>query len=155
MTLTSDALAQAIKQHINFPFLVLLTLEHSRLQNPIRIVRNRQNIVSRGNTYEAYPFRIKMPTDSETSSTASITVSNVSRRITTELQRIEDSPSVTIEVVLSSALNTPQLSFPEFTFTDVTWDAFNIQGNLSQVQYWDEIYPKLKVTPKGFPGLFA
>lgn len=155
-SLDSDgARAQALAQHNDDPFLVLLTLTHDTLATPIYVVRNREKIESRGNSYLAYPFEIELPTDNDEAPYAKITISNVSREIGYALEKLVTPPVALIEIVLASAPDDVERSWDDFELSQVSWDAMRMTGTLSQRQVWSEFYPRYRVTPKDFPGLFA
>ena len=151
---SAQAVVQATAQHADDPFLVLLTISHATLADPIRIARNRQAVVSNGNTFLAYPFEISLPTDVDDSAQARITVANITRRIGQALERLVEPPDVLIELVLASTPDTIERSWDQFSLTDVTWDAMVMTATVQQLAYWDEPWPRKRVTPRGFPGLF-
>lgn len=152
---STDALAESIAQHQDDPFLVLLTLSHDSLSEPIRIVRNRKAITSRGNSFLAYPFEVELPTDGEEVPSARITIANISRTIGKTLEKLVEPPSCLIEIVLASTPDTVERSWDEFSFTQVSWDAMRMTATIQQLAYWDEPWPRKKVLPIHFPGLFA
>jgi hypothetical protein len=155
MALTSQrAIGQAIAQFSDQAFLVLLTVTHPDLPDPIRVVRNRKQIVSRGNTFLAFPFEVELPTDGSDAPQAQITVSNVSRRIGKALEALVTPPNCLIELVLASTPDTVERAWDQFLLTEASWDAFNLTGTISRRTYWDEPWPRKRVTPAGFPGLF-
>lgn len=151
---SAEATRQATAQHNDDPFLVLLTLDHETLTAPIRIVRNRQDVISRGDTYIAYPFTITLAGDTEEAPSARVTVSNVARSIGKALEQLITPPSATIEIVLASTPDTVERTWSNFQLLDVSWDAFRITGTLGVQEYWNEPWPKIRVTPTRFPGLF-
>lgn len=151
---SSTAIAQALSQHNDDPFVVLLTLTHETLATPIYIARNRENLVSRGNTYLAYPFQISLPSDNDNAPQAQITVANVSRLIGQALERCVYPPNCLMEIVLASTPDTVERSWDEFSFTQATWDAFRVTATLEQLGYWDEPFPGVFMTPQDFPGMF-
>ena len=60
----SRTLSQAARQAINAEateqvFLLLLTIDHEDLAEPIRVVNNTETITSRGELYVAYPFVVE------------------------------------------------------------------------------------------------
>lgn len=154
--LDSDtARIEALSQHSADPFLVLLTLTHETLAEPVYIVRNREKIISRGNTYLAYPFEIDLPTDNDEAPEARITIANVSRAIGNALEKLVTPPTALIEIILASAPDDVERSWDDFELTEVSFDAMRMTGTLAQRQVWSEFYPRYRVTPKDFPGLFA
>lgn len=153
--LTSDAAtAQAVAQHADDPFLIFLTLSHPTLAEPIRIVRNRKNVVSNGNTFLAYPFEVELPTDGEEAPTAQIAIANISRRIGQTLEKLIEPPTCLIQIALASTPDVIERSWDEFSFTQVSWDAMRMTATIQQLQYWDEPWPRKHILPSGFPGLF-
>lgn len=155
MTLTTElATEQAIAQHSDEAFLVLLTLSHPTLKEPFRFVRNRVRITSRGNLFLASHFEIELPGDGDEVPKATLTVANVDRRIGQTLQALVTPPTCLIELVLSSTPDEVERSWGQMSLTEATWDAFTVQGTLSRITYWDEPWPFIRVTPARFPGLF-
>lgn len=150
----SAGITAAIAQHSDDPFIVLLTLTHATLSAPIYIARNRENIVSRGNTYLAYPFQPSLPTDNDNAPQAKITVANVSRAIGQALERCVYSPNCLIELVLASDPDTVERSWDEMSFTQAIWNATTVTATLEQLGYWDEPFPGVFMVPSDFPGMF-
>jgi hypothetical protein len=158
MTLATDqARRQARAQHADDPFIVLLTIDHDDLPadlKPLRIARNREAVVSRGHTFIAYPFAIEEPGDGDEQPKAAISIGNVSRRIGKAIEAIQTPPTCLIEIVLASDPDTVERSWEEFTFTEVSWDAFQMRAVLEHVEYWDEPWPYKRATERRLPGLF-
>ena len=152
---TPEAVQEAIKQYSSTPFPILLTLSHPQISKTYRLARNHIDIVSRGEVYEATQFNIVMPTDSEEASQCQVRIANISRKITRTIQKLHSSPVTVIEVILASAPDIVQLSFSVFQYSDISWNAFTITGNLTKTKFWDEPYPKESITPYSFPGMFA
>jgi hypothetical protein len=154
--LTSDeATGQAIAQHSDDAFLVLLTISHPNIDEPLRFVRNRSNAMSRGKRFLASHFEIDLPTDTTEVPHARLAVANVDRRIGQTLQALVEPPSVLIELVLASTPDIVERSWAQFSLTEATWDAMTVQGTLTRITYWDEPWPFPRATPNRFPGLFA
>lgn len=155
MTLTTDlATEQAIAQHADDAFPVLLTISHPTLKEPYRFVRNRVPVTSRGQLFLASHFEIELPGDGDEVPKATLTVANVDRRIGQTLQAMVTPATCLIELVLSSTPDEVERSWGQLSLTEATWDAFTVQGILSRVAYWDEPFPFIRVTPARFPGLF-
>jgi hypothetical protein len=151
---TGPAVIEVRSQYQDDPVLVLLTLDHESLESPIYVVNNRRNIFSRGNTYIAFPMSIDLPTDGDEVPTARISISNVSRVICNALEGINTPPTLLIEIVLASSVDTVERSWDDFELSEVSWDALRITGTIQHRRMWDEMYPRYRVTPKDFPGLF-
>lgn len=152
--LTEHAASVSTAQHADDAFIILLTIEHDDLPAPIYLARNRQNVISRTRTYLAFPFNIELPTDGDRAPEARITMSNVDRRIGKALEAMVDPATVTIELILASDPDTVERSWGGLSFTTATWTAATVQLDISHIAYWDEPWPRKRVTPRKFPGLF-
>jgi hypothetical protein len=151
---TADAQAKAIAQHNADPFLALLTVEHPRLAEPIRLVRNFEPVVSRGHTFQAVAMSVALPTDTDEAPTAQVTMGNVSRKVGQALEAMDTPPACALEIVLASDPDTVERSWQELSFSQASWDASTAQVDLSHISYWDEPWPRKRITPAKFPGLF-
>jgi hypothetical protein len=153
---TSTTFREAVfSQETSEVFIVLITIDHDDLAAPIRVCSNSVDIVSRGNTYIAYPFEITLPDDSdEKISAGSITIDNVSGEIAKGVRLLQTPPTVSIEVVLASSPDTVEASFTNFELINVQYDANTIRGNLSIQNFMTEPYPGGIMGPSNFRGIF-
>lgn len=139
--------------------LLLVTLTHPTIET-VRVVNNSPaqdgsgDIVSRGETYLAYPFRPQLPNNTDEQPRAKITIANIDRRISESLMNLESSPKIAFEIVTASDPNTVQMRFPQFELVNVTWDAIQVEGELTQASYAAEPYGPIRVIPSLFPALF-
>jgi hypothetical protein len=135
-------------------WLVLLTISHADLATPIRVVNNNEDIVSRGNTFLAFPFEIVLPgQDPDSAPKAQIRFDNVERTAIPAIRGLTSAPSVLIEVILASAPNSVEISFDGMKFVGVNYSATIIEGELQfEVLYSEAITAQM--TPSRFPGLF-
>lgn len=152
---TATARRQAIAQHNDDPFLVLLTISHPQwTDGPFYVVRNNEKIVSRGKTFLPYPFHPDMPGDSEESPQARITIANVDRRIGQLLEQVATPPECTFEIVLASDPDNVERAWTGMSFTNAVWDAFRLTVTLSYLGYSEEPFPRVHVKPHRFPALY-
>ena len=136
-------------------FLVLITIDHPVLAEPIRVTSDAVDTVSRGETFVRFPFQIELPSDTnDRPPTARLSVDNVSREIVENLRAIGSAPSVLVEIVLGSAPDIVEASFPDFQLSQVHYDALTVQGRLDVEQFTAEPYPAGVFSPADFPGLF-
>lgn len=154
-SLSAVAIGSTNDQNTGEVWLPLLTIAHPEiLDGPIRLVSDMQDIVSRGNNYVALPFEIVLPgEDPDSPAKAVLRVDNVDRRIVQALRDLTSPPLVTIEVVLASQPDTVEVSYPDMTLRNATYDASYVSGELS----FDAIYVEpvsIVITPQRFPGLF-
>lgn len=154
--LSSTALQAIYDNDTDEVFLVLITIDHSVLSEPIRVVANSENTTSRGDEYIAYPFDIQLPSDEESSPPrAQIVIDNVDREIVKSLRSITSPASFSIEVVLASDPDVIEASWYNFELRNVKGDVFQISGELTIEDVSSEPYPGDTFTPSKFRGLFA
>lgn len=153
-TLSSTALASAHAQETGEVWLVLLTITHSTLPTPIRVVNNTEDITSRGLLFQGFPFRIVLPGESSDGPVhASLEFDNVERTAIAAIRTTNSPPSVTIEVILASAPDTVELSFAGLQLREANYDALTISGELHFESLMNEPIT-LSMTPSRLPGLF-
>lgn len=136
-------------------WLVLLTISHEQLAEPIRVVNNTVEIVSRGETFIGYPFEITLPDSQEESAPrARLAIDNVSREISQSIRTITSAPSVLIEIIRAADPDTVEVAWPNFALRNVHWDAMRVSGDLTIEDFTAEPYPAGIFSPASFPGLF-
>lgn len=152
-TLSGNALASIHAVNTAEVWLVLLTISGSGMTT-IRVVNNTADITSRGQVYQAFPFEIILPTeDGDNVPRASLRIDNVDRQIVEAVRQIQTPPQVTIEVIMASAPDTPEVSFANLVLRNVTYDAGYVQGELAYESIFTEAVT-YTMTPSRFPGLF-
>lgn len=149
--------------------IALLTLDHEDLAEPIRISSDpTQRItelttdsdvvygtVSRGDTFIFLPMKIKLPSDTEEGpGELSIEIDNVHRTYTETIRSIFTPVSVKLEIVMDNALDTVEVSWPEFLLTNIKYNATTISATMKLETLEREPFPAGTFTPGQFPGLF-
>lgn len=136
-------------------FLALLTIDHAAINPPIRAVNNTEDVVSRGDTFVAFPFDLILPESSaEAPPRARLIIDNVSREIAQSIRLITTAPTVLIEIIRASVPDTVEVALPLFFMRDVKWNALQVSGELVLEDLMSEPFPSLQFTPAHFPGLF-
>lgn len=136
-------------------WLVLLTIEHTDLATPIRVVNNTVNITSGGDEYIAFPFNVTLPDAREDAPPrARLIIDNVNREIAEAVRSITSAPTVTIEVIRGADPDTIEITWPYFTLRNVKWDANQVSGDLALEDFTSEPYPAGIFSPASFPGMF-
>jgi len=154
--MTSVSFRRAVAaQQTTEAFILLLTIDHASLDEPIRVTSDAVDTVSQGVTYIPFPFELTLPSDSASSTPrARLVIDNVDRRVVEAVRQITSAPSVTFQLVLSSDPDTAEVEFPDFKLRSVEVDALTVSGDLTIELYEDEPYPAGTFVPSAFPGLF-
>mgnify|MGYP002783914438 CR=1 FL=1 len=154
--LSTPALRALFASQTGEAFIVLLTLSHPTLSNPIRVCSDGQAITSNGNEYVAFPFRIAMPAENEGSPpTTDLEIDNVDRSIVKAIREATGEPvKVSMSVVMASSPNQVEAGPFEFTLRNVDFDASVVRGQLQYEDILNEPFPGDTMTPSRFPGLF-
>lgn len=152
-SLSAAAIAALTAPQTGEVWLVLLTISNASMTT-IRVVNNTEDIVSRGNTYQAFPFEIELPgEDPDSPSSARLRIDNVDKRIVEAVRSISTPPEVTIEVILASQPDTVEISYANLTLRSVEYDVDSVRGELVFESIFSEPVT-LTITPNRFPGLF-
>ena len=136
-------------------WLHLVTIDHDDLATPIRLCDNLTDIVSRGNTYTAFPIRPVLPPDVATEIPAiDLVIDAVDRSIIQMVRSISTPPSVSIEVILASSPNTVEAGPFLFEAAVAEYGDREVRLRLEAERLLTEPYPAGLFTPSHFPMLF-
>lgn len=151
--ISEDLKQEAWLPQSNLP-LVLLEIDHADLANPILVVNNKENIISNGDEYTAYPFEIVLPDSSEESPPrAKLRIDNVSRDIGQTIREITSPPSVAIKVIRQDDFDTVEIEFTGMILRNVTYDALSVEGDLFFEDLSREPYPAYTFNPANYKGI--
>lgn len=151
-SIPANAATAALKIYRDEQFHILLTIEHDDF-GVRRYTNNDSDIVSNGNTFTAFPFFLELPTGSDGVPTGSLRIGNVGRILWPILERLNESPVITIELVLASDLDTVIDSYDMIELARVTAGETAVEGSLTQEVYIDEPWPSIRLTPEFAPWL--
>ncbi len=135
---------------------LLVEIDHTSLDDPIRVTDYDVDITSNGDVYVAFPFMIVLPTDIEGGAPrAKITIDNVDRSIVQAMREASGlPPTCTISLVLASDPDTIEATFPGFVMRNVSYNALTIEAELTLDVLTFEPFPAGRFRPGAFPGLF-
>ena len=135
-------------------WLCLLTITAPGLA-PLYVVNNSEAVVSRGITFEPYPFAVTLPQDdSDTLPTVRLTISNIDRSIIEFVRSQPEAPAIAIELVTSAYPDLVEKSLTFLKLTSVTYNALTVDGNLDVDNFLTQRFPSESYVPPLFPGMF-
>lgn len=153
--LSPELLAQLFAQESPDPFLMLVTLDHEDLDEPIYLVNNTTNILSRGLTFMSFPMRIGLPADDgETARTVSIEFDNVSLDLINAFRTITSPAQVKLEMILSSIPDVVQIAIEDLEIQNIAYNKNNISATLVVDNFLNTELTSERYYPSNFPGLF-
>jgi len=155
-SLSLAAFISAYAQETNEPWIALLTIDHTELDEPMRFALNGEDITSRGEVFKASWFDVILPDDTaDRPSQAQITFPNVAREMTALLELSLTPPTMVIELILASYPDDVEISWPALTLqTGTKYNSQSVTGSLTGKRMLRETYPKGVVSPAYFPGAF-
>ena len=151
MTVSNTFKAAHYQQQTDEVNLIIVEIDHTDLDTPIRVVNNTENVTSGGDEYLAAGFNIKLPNDD---GHTSIDVCNIDRVMVNAIRSISTRPTVSLSVILASDPNTVEVGPYVMELADVGYDAFTVYGKLSFDDFLDEPYGGDVFTPGQYIGLF-
>jgi hypothetical protein len=136
------------------PVLLLATIVHPGLDAPLRVVRNGEDVVSRGETFTRCWFDFRFPAQGEEADfDAEIRIDNLDPEIVKALREDPALPLITLEVVLASAPDAVEMILPEMELREAVYDLAEISGQLSVIDFASEPAVAIRFVPQWFPGL--
>jgi len=153
--ISNALLAEIYKQESSDPFLSLMTLTHSSF-GTLRFVANTVDIISRGNTYQAFPFKLTLPADDgETIKSITVEIDNVALELIDELRSVTGIIQVTIELVLASNPSLVEIEIGELKINNIEYNADVITASLAIDNFLSSELVSEKYTPTLYPGIFT
>jgi hypothetical protein len=135
--------------------LPLLTVTHPDMPEPIRVVRNTEDVTSRGHLYRGLAFGIPLPRDDgETQGTVRITLDNVDQRFTEAVRTTQTPAEAVIEFVLASDPDTVEAGPWTFTARSVAWNAQTVEFDLGYEDVLNAQHLVHSLDPNTAPGMF-
>jgi hypothetical protein len=166
-SLSPAALQAMFGQSSGESLIVLLTITGAGIVTPIRLAdiylqrlsetadEVIYGVMSRGQSYNFLPFNLSLPTEEQQAAPrCTITLHDVTRQLIPAIRQLTGTPTVLIELVLTSSPDTVEASFPQFLLGGISYDANTISGELTVDSLAVEPFPAHSFTPAYFPGLF-
>jgi len=152
--LSPELVYQLLSQESNDPFLTLITLTHDSFST-IRLVNNTKDVVSRTNTFTAFPFKIRFPVDDgETVREFSINFDNISLDLVDEIRSVTSPISIVIELILASMPDDVQITQDNLEIQTIQMNKQSISAKIIVDDFLNVEMTGEKYEPSNFPGLF-
>ena len=149
---TSTYRIESFKQFSDDGLIVLITIDHKDLTEPVRLAWYPEQVISRGNTYSPFPFTsIELPKAGERNPRVRLVTGGPALDLVPYIRDLDDPLDVTIELVRINDPDTVEESFDnlvstQFTITDV------ISMDLRPADDLERSFPKDSIDPANFPG---
>lgn len=151
-TITTEGRAALYAAQSDEAWLQLVTIDHESIGAPIRLVCNTENVISRGETYQAFPFAINLPATDQMQ--VDLVVDNVTLELVDEVRSIDTPLTITLEVVLASAPDTVEAGPFSFESRSAEYDVRQMRLTLAYEPILNLPFPAYTYTPLDYPGLF-
>jgi hypothetical protein len=136
-------------------FIILLTLSDAALAAPICVTSDAVTTISNGVSFMPFPFDLVLPNDMDSKSyRAKLVIDNIDRSIVQAVRSLTTAPSVLIQIVRAATPDVIEAQFVDFNLTNVSYDAYRVQGDLTVEDFTAEPFPAAIFSPGLFPGLF-
>lgn len=153
-SLSPELLAQLYAQESSDPFLTLVTLSHPSFSD-IRLVNNQEAIISRGETFQPFPMRLRLPVDDgESARYFVIEFDNVGLELIEEIRTVTDAITVKLEMILASIPDSVQISQDDLKIQNISYNKSKITANIVLDNFLNTQMTSEKYSPTNFPGLF-
>lgn len=154
MTLSQQAIEAMMAAQTDAVVLVVVDITHPELAQPLRLVRNTQQIVRNGNVYLPFAFELDLPSDNDDMPQVQFRFDNVEREIVDAIRECPSPPTFTLAVILASNPNYTEAGPYVMTMVEADYNAREVTGTLAFEDVLNEPYPGLSITPANFPGMF-
>lgn len=151
---SQPALTGAYAQETAEVYLTLLTVTAADLPAALRFSSDNVDTTSRGDVYQAFPFRPVFPADQPGEiRPIQLAIDNIDRQIVNALRSAREPISVLMEVVLFSSPDTVEASF-SFDVVAASYADTEATLTLAYEPILDEPFPYKRFSPAVTPGLF-
>lgn len=156
-SLSIAARAAANSQQSGEVWAILLTISHPDLPVPIRVCDAGVDLWVGELRYQACPFNVSVPTDSEDAAPeVQLTIDNTDRRVGQAMRDLTGGRvRVDLSVVLASSPTLVEAGPYSFEVTRATVDALAVQATLAYEDLINEPYPADLISPARFTSLVA
>ncbi|MBF0358855.1 MAG: hypothetical protein HQL70_09625 [Magnetococcales bacterium] len=167
-TLSLNMRQEVAKSESSICPILLFTLTHDDLAEPIYISTDPTERIddtspskiiygtrSNGKEFIFLPMRAKLPSEAEGGSQLmKIELDDIHGAYREIVRQIQSPVSVTVDIVLADTPDTVETTWPEFLFTNITYDAETVSCDVVHETLITEPFPAGSFNPAYFPGGF-
>lgn len=147
--------AQATSSDVVFLCLLTFSLPLPGLE-PLRVVNNTVDVMSRGLLYKGYPFNIILPEDQpDKLPSVRIDLDNVDRSIMDWIRTFPIAPLMRLEVITNVNYDVVERAIGFLKLTAVDYDSLTIRATLNVDNILSRRFPGDDYDPVQFPGLYS
>lgn len=151
--LSTELKAQIFAQQSEDPFLTLVTLTGPNFE--YYLVNNTKDIVSNGRTFQAFPMKIRLPTDDgESARDFQIEFDNASLLLLVALRSVTEPINCQIDMILASMPDVVQMSVTDLLIRSVSYDKNKISARIVLDNFLTVAVTSERYTPSAYPGMF-
>lgn len=156
MSFSQNFIKALIDQHTDQVFLWLLTITHEATGETHRLVDNAiDGIVSRGHSYQFFPFEFVLPADDgETLAEIPIVIRHTSEELIALLRKNADGVVVQAEIVMESTPDQPEYTIEDLVIKTVSYSNDQITLTAKVEDLITQRFPADDYLPRSFPGMF-
>lgn len=148
-------LSQIFAQESSDPFLTLVTLTHESFDAPIRLVNNNEDIVSRGETFMAFPVKVRLPVDDgETAREFTLEFDNVALDLIDNIRSVTSQIGVKLELIFASIPDDVQISQEDLKIQSINYNSRVISARVILDNFLNIEVTSERYGPANFPGIF-
>jgi hypothetical protein len=151
--LSTELKAQLFAQQSDDPFLTLVTLTGTGFT--YRLVNNTRDIISNGETFTAFPMKVRLPTDDgESARDFQIEFDNSSLLLLAALRSVTEPIGCQIDMILASMPNVIQMSTSDLLIRSISYDESKVSARIVLDNFITVGMTSERYTPIAFPGMF-
>ncbi len=155
MSYSQNFIKALIDQHTDQVLLWLLTITHEASGETHRLVSDIEDIVSRGETFQAFPFEFVLPSDDgEQLPEIPVVIKHVSEELIALLRKNADGVVILAEIILASAPDQPEFSIEDLVIKTVTYGDNQITLTAKVEDLMTQRFPADDYLPRSFSGMF-
>ncbi len=154
----TSSFKQSTSRVDNFDYpIFIVEINHSSFATPVRFCDNNEDITSNGNVYTAIGMKVEVPSDSDSTTeiSATISIDNVGRTLVAALESTGGlvGAKITLGQILLSDLNSIMLS-AKFNLVNITMSLTSVTGTLTRPDISNTKSVQIIYTQETSPGLF-